>query len=398
MPTAFLCSVPGAPAELISKAITTMNTREARLILNALPNVGPVTLRRLLDGLGCSPEALFSMPRARLMGVKGVGPLIAETLLTAGATFDLAREERLLAARGIRFLTPEEPGFPSALLTMYDPPIGLYASGRYEVGERCVAIVGTRKPTAYGRGLARELATELARAGWCVVSGLARGIDTEAHLGALEAGGPTVAVLGNGADIIYPPENAELYRRVVAEGVVLSEFPLGRKADKRTFPMRNRIVAGMCRAVVLVESDEAGGGMITARFAADMGKVVCAYPGRVDQPTSRGCHALIREGATLVTSFAEVLEELGEAPVQTELRLGEDESPEPGGATRSREESTVLAALGGGVRADVDALCATTGLGAGDVAAALLLLELSGLVSRSLDGLYERVGRGPGRA
>lgn len=365
-----------------------MDIRRARLILNALPNIGPVTLRRLMDEFGGSPETILGTPRARLMSVRGVGPAIADTVTGWKNHFDPEREERRLAERGMDFVIPEDAGYPALLKEIFDPPIGLYAMGTYRPGGRCVAVVGTRRPTPYGKNLAREISKNLAGAGWCVVSGLARGVDTEAHRGALDAGGKTVAVLGCGADIVYPPENLELYREISALGAVISEFPLGRPADKRTFPMRNRIVAGMCKAVVVVESDEDGGSLITARFAADMGRGVCAFPGRVDQPTSRGCHALIREGATLVTSVDEILEELGEAPKQRELDFGSPEkSPED--AVASPAESRLLALFTGGERLSPDALCERSGLPVGEVNATLLMLELTGRVARSQDGIYE---------
>jgi DNA processing protein len=365
-----------------------MDIRRARLILNALPNIGPVTLRRLMDDFGGSPETILNTPRARLMGVRGVGPAIADTVVGWKTHFDPEREERRIAERGMDFVIPEDEGYPPLLKEIFDPPIGLYASGSYRPGRRCVSIVGTRRPTPYGKSLAREISKNLASAGWCLVSGLARGVDTEVHRGALDVGGKTVAVLGCGADIVYPPENLELYREISAKGAVISEFPLGRPADKRTFPMRNRIVAGMCKAVVVVESDEDGGSLITARFAADMGRSVCAFPGRVDQPTSRGCHALIREGATLVTSVEEILEELGEVSKQREMDFGASEKP-PEDSAASPTESRLLALFAGGDRLSPDALCERSGLPVGEVNATLLMLELSGRVVRTQDGIYE---------
>ena len=364
-----------------------MDTRRARLILNALPNIGPVTLRRLLDAHG-TPEAVLSAPRAGLMSVRGVGPTIADTIHSWRNHFDPEREESRISAHGMRFLIPEDPEYPELLKEIFDPPIGLYAAGPASAPARCVGVVGTRRPTPYGKSLAREIGGALAQAGWCVVSGMARGVDSEAHRGALDAGGATMAVLGCGADIVYPPENLPLYREIVAKGAVLSEFPLGRPADKRTFPMRNRIVAGMCKAVVVVESDEDGGSLITARFAADMGRCVCAFPGRVDQPTSRGCHALIREGATLVTGAADILEELGQAPRQRLLNLGLGDASAEDAAT-TPEEARLLALFTGGARHSSDSLAEQSGLPISTVSTLLMELELRGRLSRELDGTYE---------
>jgi DNA processing protein len=364
-----------------------MDARLARLILNALPNIGPVTVRRLMDEFGPDPAALLRAPRDRLLAVKGVGPAIADTLLHWRRHFDAEREQSQIAERGLRFLIPEDTDYPALLRETYDPPIGLYSLGKYTVPTRGVAVIGTRNPTLYGKSLARDVAKQLAAAGWCIVSGLARGIDTEAHRGALDAGGKTVAVLGCGADIVYPPENLDLYREIAAHGVILSEFPLGRAADKRTFPMRNRVVAGLCKAVVVIESDDQGGSMITARFAAEQGRTVCAFPGRVDQPTSRGCHTLIRDGATLVTSAAEILEELGEAPRQAELDF-DTPAPPPSTALPDRERR-LLAHFAGGACHTPDSLAGLTELPIGDLTSSLLLLELAGKIARTPDGRYE---------
>ena len=368
-----------------------MNPRRARLILNALPNLGPVTLRRLLDAFG-TPEAALAASRGRLLGVKGVGSAVADTIAGWRPLFDPEREETRLKERGMAFVIPEDAAYPPLLREIYDPPIGLYALGGYRPDARCVAIVGTRKPTPYGKSLARETAAGLAGAGWCVVSGLARGVDTEAHRGALDAGGRTVAVLGCGADIVYPPENAGLCREIAGAGAIFSEFPLGRPADRRTFPMRNRIVAGLCKAVVVIESDEDGGSLITARFGTDMGRAVCAFPGRVDQPTSRGCHALIREGATLVTSVEEILEELGERAGQRELSFAPDDAG-PEDAAASPEEARLFALFAGGERHSPDTLAERTGRPVGEINATLLMLELAGRLTRAPEGVYEAARR-----
>lgn len=365
-----------------------MDERRARMILNALPEVGPVTFRRLLDAVG-SASGILEASRERLLSVRGVGPAMADAIGNAPALFDFRREEDRMERRGLRFVIPGDAAYPPLLRELYDPPLGLYAAGGYEPASRCVALVGTRATTSYGRGLAREVAATLTRAGWCVVSGLARGVDAEAHRGALDAGGATVAVLGCGADIVYPPENLGLYRDIVAAGVVYSEFPLGRPADRRTFPMRNRIVAGMCRAVVVIESDEDGGSMITARFAAEAGRVVCAFPGRVDSPVSRGCHALIRDGATLVMSPEQILEELGETVRQPALDFGADEAGEP----PEPEGAALLKCFEPGESRTPDGLAEATGLPVAEVVGRLLMLEITGHLVRRTNGAYEAVRR-----
>jgi DNA processing protein len=235
--------------------------------------------------------------------------------------------------------------------------------------------------------VARKFASELARLGFCIVSGMARGTDTAAHEGALEVGGKTVAVLGCGLDIVYPPENLELYKRIALEGAVASEFPLGRRADRQTFPMRNRVVAGMCEAVIVVESDVAGGSMITARFAGEQGRQILVVPGRIDQKSAAGCHQLIRDGATMVTSVDDVLGEMRYArPAEPapELPLESSSSPQ-----LSEAEREVLACLAGGERCMTDRISQQTNRPSGEVSATLMGLEIKRLVVKRADGSFE---------
>ncbi|MDR2844960.1 MAG: DNA-processing protein DprA [Puniceicoccales bacterium] len=373
-----------------------LDARTARLVLNALPNIGPVTCRRLMDALGDAPTAIFRASRGQLCAVKGVGAVVAETILQWRTHFSPARELEKMATRNIRFTIPEDgDAYPALLREIYDPPLGLYATSGYKWGDRCIGIVGSRRVTAYGKSMAHALAHELAASGWCVVSGLARGIDTAAHQGALAAGGATVAVLGCGLDIVYPPENLELYRQIAATGAVVSEFFLGRQADRQTFPMRNRLISGMSRAIVVVESDVVGGSMITARFAAEQNRTVCAVPGRADQPLSRGCHALIRDGATLVTCVDEILEELGEAPTaptQTELNLTASATAPAASSVPSglgALETKILQCLSGGLTLGVDTLAEQTQTPVPSLIGTLLMMELNRLVVKTPDGRYE---------
>ncbi len=376
---------------LPSMSSAALTERQAFLILNALPNIGPVTLNRLLAELGGDPRTVLGAERRRLESVRGVGPVIASTLAEWEKHFDLAREERRLAAAGADFIVGRDPAYPGLLREIHDPPIGLYRLGAHDFAAPGIAIVGSRRTTLYGQATARRFAGDLARLGFCVVSGLARGIDTAAHEGALEAGGRTAAVLGCGADIVYPPENLGLFRRITASGAVLSEFPFGRRADRQSFAMRNRIVAGMCQATIVVESDVDGGAMITARFAGEQGRMLFAVPGRIDQPTSAGCHQLIRDGATLMTSVDDLLEELsylaGFRPAPVAAKPAETAAGRP--ANLKSEEERVLASLAGGAMLAPDAVGALTGLGPAEVSAALMMLEIRRLVVKRADGRYE---------
>jgi DNA processing protein len=369
-----------------------LSERQAFMILNDLPNIGPISLNRLLQELGGDPRDILTADKRRLESVRGVGSETSAALLNWRTHFDLAREEERLAQTGAVFITTRDEGYPKMLKEIHDPPIGLYRKGGYLFGQPCIAIVGSRRTTLYGQSVAKKLGAELAQMGFCVVSGLARGIDTAAHAGALSVGGKTVAVLGCGLDIVYPPENLGLYRRIAETGAVLSEFPFGRKADKQTFPMRNRVVSGISEGVVVVESDVSGGAMITARFAGEQGRLIFAVPGRIDQATSAGCHQLIRDGATLLTSVDDILNELsyldGLRPraITTEGQTSVLEQLMP---QLDEKERRVLDCFKGGSLLGIDALTVATGLAAHEISAALMMLELKKLVLKRADGTFE---------
>lgn len=366
---------------------STLNHRQALLILNGLQGVGPVMMRRLLDAFDGDPVAILSSEPKRLLEVKGVGAKVGSILSDWRVHFNLAKEVERMRSAGMRFVTQSDDVFPKMLKETYDPPIGLYWKGDYNLDRPCVAIVGTRRATLYGLSVAKRFAAELARMGFCIVSGMARGTDTAAHEGALEAGGRTVAVMGCGLDIVYPPENLDLYRRISEQGAVVSEFPLGRRADRQTFPMRNRVVAGMCEAVIVVESDASGGSMITARFAGEQGRQIMAVPGRIDQSSSAGCHQLIRDGATMVTSVDDILEDL----------RYERLAPEPSGelftesslAGLSDLEQEILACFQGGEVCFPDRLCHQLNRGIGEISATLMGMEIKRLVVKRADGGFE---------
>jgi len=368
-----------------------LSQRQALLALNALPHVGPVTLRRLMDVFNRDAVAVLSAPRAQLLEVEGIGKKVADTLIDWPDQFDLAKEVTHMRRTGTRFFIQEDVKYPELLREIYDPPIGLYWQGEYIVDRPCVAIVGTRRSTLYGRRVAKRIAAELARLGFCVVSGMASGIDTAAHEGALEVGGKTVAVFGCGLDTIYPPENKDLYENIVAHGAVASEFPFGRRADRQTFPMRNRVVAGMCQGVIVIESAVSGGSMITARFAGEQGRTLMAVPGRIDQASSGGCHQLIRDGAIMVTSVDDILEELRykrtQFPAQeSELGLKDAGSPPP---SLSEAEQAVMDCFVGGEMASPDVLAERLERPISEISGILMGLELKRLVGKRADGRFE---------
>ncbi len=363
-----------------------LSERQALLALNALPEVGPVGLNRLLEGFGGDPRAVLAADRRKLEAVLGGRPGAAAAIRDWRAHFDPLKEEDRMRRSGVEFMGPGEPGYPSLLSEISDPPIGLYRKGSYLFDNPCVAIVGSRRATVYGQSVAKRLGAELAQRGFCVVSGLARGVDTAAHEGALSVGGRTAAVMGTGMDVIYPPENLDLYRRIAQAGAVLSEFPFGRAADADTFAMRSRVVSGLCEAVIVVESDRWGGAMTTAKFAGEQGRLLFAVPGRIDLPTSSGTNQLIRDGATLLTGVEDVLQEiqylggLRPAPVAA---AGESL------AGLGPEEARILYHIRGGASWTPADLAAKSGISAEATAAALSLLQSKGLVSKRGDGLFE---------
>jgi DNA processing protein len=293
------------------------------------------------------------------------------------ARFDARAELERLAALGFRFLGRSESGFPPLLRAIHDPPPGLFLRGEQDVSllaRRAVAIVGARACSAYGRQIARQLGRELGGAGLVVVSGLARGVDAEAHRGALEGGGTTVAVLGCGIDRDYPAANRELARQLAATGLVVSEYAPGVEPAPWRFPARNRIVAGLCAGTVVVEARERSGALITADFALEEGREVFAVPGEITSALSAGSNALLRLGATPLTCVQDVLESFGIEPAaRAEPELGETAAVV---LTRVRE-----GAIG------ADELARATGLRAGELAAALTELELAGVVTTE-DGVY----------
>ena len=280
-----------------------------------------------------------------------------------------------------------DPRYPAALLDSADPPLLLYARGRVELlAKPAIAIVGSRNPTPQGLENARAFAAHLSREGWVVVSGLALGIDGAAHEGALEGGAGTIAVVGTGLDIVYPARHRALAKRIATEGLLLSEFAIGTPSLPENFPIRNRIIAGLARGTLVVEAAVQSGSLITARLAVESGRDVFAIPGSIHSPLSRGCHALIKQGAKLVDSAADIVDELAPA------------GPEASGARAAASSETpradpLLDALGYDP-IGLDELIARTGQSAAELSARLLDFELAGRVARLPGQRFQRVERG----
>ncbi|MDP9900275.1 DNA-processing protein DprA [Variovorax ginsengisoli] len=370
------------------------------LRLQLTPGVGDLSARRLLAAFGL-PGEVFGQPEHRLREHLTPAQTRAVQQRPDGFDAQLARTWQWLQgseADGAvrRIVTWDDPTYPSLLLQTEDPPPMLYVLGpaafdTRDLG-RSIAIVGSRNPTPQGTDNARAFGRALVEAGIPVISGLALGVDGAAHLGALEGAGDramlaTVAVVGTGLDRVYPARHRALAHRISAQGLIVSEFPLGTPPLHQNFPKRNRIIAGMSRGTLVVEAALLSGSLITARLAIEQGREVFAIPGSIHSPQSRGCHALIRQGAKLVETVHDVQEELPMTALP-------DDTPELpfAGTAHDPDAASLLAALGHDP-VGLDALCARTGFSAADLQGKLLELELDGHVARLPGGLFQRVAR-----
>lgn len=351
-----------------------MNARYAYIALNMVDGIGPVKVRAMIDALG-APEAILQATAADLMRVPGIGAQLAARIEAIEQTLDIAEEIKQAGRIGVRIVTFIDDDYPEPLKQIYDPPLALYLRGTFAASDRhAVAVVGSRRTTHYGRTVADRLSYQLAKVGMTVVSGLARGVDTAAHEGALKGGGRTGAVLGAAIDRLYPPENQELADRVAAQGFVVSEFPLGTEPGKTTFPMRNRIVSGLCMGVVVVEAGRGSGALITANQAMEQGRSVFAVPGRIDSPSSKGCHQLIQQGARLVDDIDDILEEFSYLiPPETKKRVESlDDGPT---VSLTGVEQAIVRELWAGPK-DIDALTRTIGLSVAEISTHAMALEM----------------------
>ena len=364
-----------------------MNEREAYIALNMMEKVGPVGVRSLTAVLG-SAQAIFTCSREDLLQARGVGPELAKAILAQRESLDWQGEIDRAAQAGVRIVAQVDEDYPEALRTIHDPPLALYVRGTLAGRDRhAIAIVGTRHPTHYGAEVAERFGAQLAQAGFTVVSGLAEGIDTRAHLGALKVNGRTLAVIGSGMDCLYPPSNRDLAERIAGHGAVLSEFPFGRQPDRTTFAIRNRIVSGLSKGVVVVEAGLKSGALITANQALDQGRNVFAVPGRIDSHPSQGCHALIRKGAALVASVEDILEGF---EFLLDLPAGQPARPAGPQPILTPDEESVVRQLEGGGQ-DVDSLIRLSGLNAASISSLLITLEMKRVVKMLPGRRVERV-------
>jgi DNA processing protein len=344
------------------------------LALRLVRGVGNVTYRELLEQFA-TPQAVLSTPSSAL-AASGIHPEVARAIAAFDQWRDVETELRKIARVGVRLVTRTDEEYPVNLTHLHDPPPFLYVRGAFVPADRiAIAIVGSRFASSYGRGVARDLAQGLAEKGVTIVSGLARGIDAEAHRAALAAGGRTIAVLGSGLDVVYPREHRALAEEIPLSGAVISEFPLGSKPDAVHFPYRNRVISGLALGTVVVEATDNSGSLITARCALDQNREVFAVPGNITTNRSRGPHRLIKDGAKLVEGIDDILNEIAPA-------LAPPCSTPPAPAAPLEPHESVLVGLFDGEPLHVDTLIARSGLGAARVLEVLLGLELKGVVTQ----------------
>ena len=348
------------------------------LALSLTPGVGSILIKRLLDRFK-TPEAVFRASLKELVRIEGLGEKVAGEIRKGPSDKAVKRELSLLEKTGGKVVTLRDGDYPTRLKDIYDPPALLYLRGELRIeDELAVAIVGSRKTSAYGREVTEKIGEDLARHGVTVVSGMARGIDSVAHKGALQGGGRTIAVLGCGVDVIYPPENRNLFYQIIERGAILSEFPMGSPPEGGHFPRRNRIISGLSIGVVIVQASAESGSLITAGYALEQGREVFAVPGNVGAEGSRGTNQLIKEGAKLVESSEDILEEI----LPQWRREGETaQKGDPAVLSLTELEKTLYGLLGE-TPSHIDAIIRESRLDPGRVSSLLLNLELKGLISQ----------------
>ena len=359
------------------------------LTLAALPGLGCTLIHRLAAAFG-SPQAILAAGRD-VSHVEGIGPRLAAVFtnqyLLAKTRSWAAQEQERAERLGVLLLPYDDPRYPSLLRTIHDPPVLLWCRGDAAcLNQPAAALVGSRSASSYGRKVSFMLARQLVQAGFAVVSGLAEGIDGQAHAGALAGNGRTVAVLGCGVDVVYPRFHKQLYEQVAAAGLIVSEYPLGTPPEGFRFPPRNRIISGLSLGAVVIEAAARSGALITARMALEQNREVFAVPGRIDSPQSQGPHRLLQQGAHLVHSVDDILAELPAAS----LRAAAPDSKSAVSVELSAAEQKLLRLLPPSASVDIEELMEKSGLPAGQLHALLLGLELKGLLCQLPGQQYER--------
>jgi len=364
------------------------------IALKSITGVGNITFLALVDKFGYLP-AIFAAPFSELREIPGISKNTA-TAIAGFKNWDKVKEElELLDKNKINIITCHDELYPAKLLNIYDRPPLIYVRGNLNKDDINIAIVGSRLASTYGKYTTERISRELALKGLTIVSGMARGIDSTAHRGALTAHGRTIAVLGSGLDVIYPPENKKLFADIIQNGAVISEFPPGTPPRSANFPTRNRIISGMSYGVVIVEAGEKSGSLITARLALEQGREVFAVPGSIDSAGSRGTNKLIKQGAILIENTDDILEEILPQFERTIILKPPSVSNSEAIAVKSAEilsavDQKIIGLVSGG-RVHIDDLISSTGLSSANILSALTTLELKGIVQQHPGKFFSKI-------
>ncbi len=355
-----------------------MEEIESWLYFNAIPGLGPVKGKALLDRFG-SPQAIFKASDKELFSTSGIGTDLIENIRDKEKHLDLKQEISLIKRLGIKLIPFIGPDYPPLLKNISSPPLLLYVRGEFKELDykMSVAIVGTRKASYYGKTITFELADNLAQAGFTIVSGMARGIDTSAHQGALKQKGRTIAVLGSGLNFIYPRENKKLSEEIAQAGALISEFPLNTSPDRFNFPRRNRIISGLSLGIVVVEAGEKSGALITANFALEQGRDIFAIPGKIDSEYTQGTHKLIQDGAKLVTGWTDIASEL-----MPQINWDTNRKPEERFHEKLEEKESKIYNLLSSEPIQIEEIIKETKMSSPEALSVLLSLELKGIIKQ----------------
>ncbi len=357
-----------------------MDDLEDLLRLNMISGIGTITYRNLIKHLG-SVKSILECQKSKLEKIPGIGPRMAKRIVDGSKSADVDKELKRAEKENVRIIPFTSDQFPHNLKQIYDPPLVLYIKGNILKNDTlALAIVGARRCSFYGRTQAERFARQLSQVGFCVVSGMARGIDTIVHTGAIKGKGRTIAVLGSGIGTIYPRENKELSETIASNGAIISELPMSTPPNSRNFPPRNRIISGLSLGVLVIESTLRSGSSITAKWALEHGKEVFAVPGNIDSNYSRGTNKLIKDGAKLVEDINDIVEELG--PLAESIHIKDNTKVEDiRSLTLNSQEKKIFTLLSSTPR-DIDEIITKSGLPSSNVASILMILEVKRLVKQ----------------
>ncbi|MFQ5862990.1 MAG: DNA-processing protein DprA [Candidatus Brocadiales bacterium] len=354
---------------------------KALLHLSLTKGIGTTTYRMLLERFG-SASAVLNARRTELEGIPGIGTKLADELTRSRNNVNIDKELALAQEHGVNIVPYTHEDYPHNLRAIYDPPLVLYIKGKLNPSDvLSMAIVGSRRCTYYGQSQSKRLARLLGQSGFTIVSGLARGIDTVAHQGALEVGARTITVMGCGLGRVYPRENRELAERISCQGAVVSELPMLTPPSDKNFPPRNRLISGLSLGVVVVEASQRSGALITAHWALEQGKEVFAVPGQVDSPYSRGTHRLLKEGAKLVEDVNDIIEELGPLAETLSICDEKEEVQDPRSLALNSQEKKIFSLLSSQPKT-IDEITEESQLPASNVASTLMILEIRKLIKQ----------------